>query len=128
MYNVCIYLSLSIYIYILYIYIYIVIYIHRQTNRINKAPASSGRFSGRPTRVLAPEGWIDFSLPLCLSPSLSLSLYIYIYIYMHVYIYIYIYIYVYMGLSRMECADGRGIRTVDFRNFILFFWAETLAH
>ena len=73
-------------------------------------------------------------------------MYIYIYIYKHVYIveYIYIYIYIYIIISDVsrfsagsKGAHGSGSapeserqkqHAVDFRNFIVFFWAETLAH
>ena len=70
-------------------------------------------------------------------------MYIYIYIYIYRYTYthiIYIYIYIYIYIHTVDV----GVRakthafpvyfstmlqlTVDFRNFIVFFWAETLAH
>ena len=55
---------------------------------------------------------------------------------MCVYIYIYIYIYISIPPGRPRAAPlGEGGRdlvvlviTVGFRNFIAFFWAETLAH
>ena len=67
--------------------------------------------------------------------------YIYIYVYMYVYVYlslyihIYIYIYIYTHVTRSACRSplpeepqrlrSKGymcIHTVDFRNFIVFFW------
>ena len=62
------------------------------------------------------------------------------YVCVRVYIYIYIYIYTYKHIIiKRRLTTGAGSRrgnnqakklidTVDFRNIIVFFWAETLAH
>ena len=67
--------------------------------------------------------------------------YTYIYIYIYMYIHVHIYIYIYTCLSIYSLIDwfvylyivrsadwARRRKTVDFRNVIVFFWAETLAH
>ena len=77
-------------------------------------------------------------LPVCARARLHVNTYIYIYTYICIYIYIYIYIYIHMPARATLRAHGPGgpeilrpcparVRLI-FRNFIVFFWAETLAH
>ena len=59
-------------------------------------------------------------------------MYIYIYIYIYIYnnvhdMYVYLSMYVYAPPPSAQ-HPRRRLDTVDFRNLIVFFWAETLAH
>ena len=59
-----------------------------------------------------------------------IHMYLCIYVYIYIYIYIYIYVYQFVGFLLGQSPDpfsGQRI-TVDFLNFIVFFWAETLTH
>ena len=55
----------------------------------------------------------------------------YIYIYIHIYTHKHIFMYVLEQTNNLnsfnKSPDPRHL-TVDFRNFIVFYWAETLAH